>query len=340
MANIKDVARLAGVSISTVSRVVNHSATVADDKQEAVLHAMKELNYQPNSFAKALVSRKSDTIGVVVENFSSPASGLLLQGIETVAHQADKQMIVATGHGDPKRERKAIQSLINRRCDALVIHSTALTDFQLMELLKEHSAATLIDRAIPDIPEQCVSLDHRTMAREAVNCLLDQGHQSVALLTSNQDSYRKRARDQGYLDALAARGIIPEQAIHSANTPDISGGYQGTLELLSRPTQFSAIFVESSELAAGCLKALREKRVKIPGDLSIISIDDNGTCQLLSPELAHVVYPVEAIARHAAMLALSLGDDDIEKPAPFLHQPKATGGVSIATIPDPRSAEN
>ena len=111
MANIKDVAKLAGVSISTVSRVVNESAGVAPEKHKSVQRAMKELHYQPNTFAKALVSNKSNSLGLVIGSLSEPFFGLLMQGVEKVAREYNKQLLISVGHNSAETEKAVVQSI-------------------------------------------------------------------------------------------------------------------------------------------------------------------------------------------------------------------------------------
>lgn len=135
MATIKDVSQLANVSISTVSRVINNTAQVAPEKREAVLAAMKELNFRPNSFAQALVSKRSNCIGVLVGDLcGGPFFAQMMRGIETMVDQANKFTIVMSGNHDIARERHAIQALLQRQCDALILHSKALPDEELSEL--------------------------------------------------------------------------------------------------------------------------------------------------------------------------------------------------------------
>ena len=147
MATIKDVSQLANVSISTVSRVINNTAQVAPEKREAVLAAMKELSFRPNSFAQALVSKRSNCIGVLVGDLcGGPFFAQMMRGIESMVDKANKFTIVVSGNHDAARERHAIQALLQRQCDALILHSKALPDEELSELVagNTHAAKTQI----------------------------------------------------------------------------------------------------------------------------------------------------------------------------------------------------
>ena len=313
MANIKDVARLAGVSISTVSRVVNNSAGVAHRKKEAVLHAMTELNYKPNSFAKALVNQKSDTVGLVVGDLGDPFFSLLMKGVEKVTNKYNKQLLVSAGHHDPEQESKAIRSLIERRCDALIVHTKSLADYHVMELLDSQPAAVLINRNIHGFAGRCIYLDNRKAGELATNHLIEQGHSRIAFLSRHSESRHleledARERLQGYQEALINHGIMPDRKLVARHQPDEQGGYQATMELLNRNTDFTAIFTYNDAMAAGCMTALRERKIQVPNDVSVLGFDDVLLAGYLNPGLTTIRYPIEAMAERAAELALSLSD--------------------------------
>ena len=157
MATIKDVSRMANVSISTVSRVINSTAQVAPEKKVAVLAAMKELNFRPNSFAQALVSKRSNCVGVLVGDLcGGPFFAQMMRGIETVVDRADKFTIVMSGNHDEVRERHAIQALLQRQCDALILHSKALPDEELSELAAGSTPVVFINRQVPGADRKSV----------------------------------------------------------------------------------------------------------------------------------------------------------------------------------------
>lgn len=330
MANIKDVAKLAGVSISTVSRVVNNSAGVAKGKSDAVFRAMRELNYQPNSFAKALVSNKSDTIGVVVGNLSEPFYGQMMQGVENVAHQYNKQLVVSAGHQNAELEREAIQSLINRRCDALIVHSKALTDYQLMELLENQPASVLINRQIPDIKDQCIYLDNRKMGQLVSQHLLEHGHKEVATIMASDALTDSADRQQGYKDALAAHGVISNPELQKSCQATPAAAYKATLDLLDSGIPFSAIFAFNGVMSAGAMKALRERKVQMPGDISVIGVGDGTLAHYLSPMLTIGHYPIMDMATTAAELAMHLCDKKHPKPEKLIFDPVIMVGETVS----------
>ena len=336
VANIKDVAKLAGVSISTVSRVVNNTASVAQNKKDAVFRAMADLHYKPNSFAKALVSNRSDTLGLVVGDLGDPFFSQLMRGVESVASDAGKQLLVCSGHHDPDKEQEAIRSLIDRRCDAIVVHSKALSDYKVMELLESQPASVLINRKIQSFEERCVYLDNRMAGKMATAYLVSQGHKHIAFLSRHAQSKHLELEDacdryQGYQDALLAQGIIPEPSLLVKNRPDEQGGYEATLKLLDKGAVFSAIFAYNDAMAAGCMTALRERKVMVPNDVSVVGFDDVLLAQYLNPGLTTIKYPIEAMGAHAAALALSLsGETEAEAIRQF--EPKLVYRESVRQV--------
>lgn len=329
MANIKDVARLAGVSISTVSRVVNHTTGVAPEKYHAVQRAMKDLHYQPNSFAKALVSNKSNTIGLVVSSLSKPFFGLMMQQIEKITRQHKKQLIIASGHSSAETEKEAIESIINQRCDALIVHSEYLTDFQLMELLGNQSAAVIVNRKIPDIKERCLYIDNRKLAEKAVTHLIEQGHREIAAIIPETSASYSEQRLHGYQDVLSRQGIIFNKNNIIRTKDSLDGGFKAINTLLKKGFMPSALFINSTTMTAGCLKSLREKKILVPSDLSLITINDGVPADYFHPELTMVKYPIKEISESAAHLALSLFEKNQKTPS-FMFETEILHGSSVS----------
>ncbi|MGN1392524.1 MAG: LacI family DNA-binding transcriptional regulator, partial [Succinivibrionaceae bacterium] len=160
MSTIKDVALLANVSNSTVSRVINKSANVAPEKVAAVMKAMQELNFQPNSFAQALVNKRSNCIGVLVGDLcGGPFFAQMMRGIENKILPENKYVIVMSGNHNHDREKNSIEALRLRRCDALIIHSKALSDEELLEITKCDVPIVFVNRLIPSLEDRCVWVD-------------------------------------------------------------------------------------------------------------------------------------------------------------------------------------
>lgn len=310
MATIKDVSRLANVSISTVSRVINNTAQVAPEKREAVLAAMKELNFRPNSFAQALVSKRSNCIGVLVGDLcGGPFFAQMMRGVERVIDRANKFTIVMSGNHAETRERHAIQALLQRQCDALILHSMALPDAELIELARGDTPIIFINRLVPGLESQCVWFDNRGGGSTACQLLIDKGHRNIAFVTSDDDAFVDgRQRMQGYRDALERGGITYDESLVGRAYADEQGGYVAMGELLARGVTFTAVLGFNDAMVAGAISCLLEHGVQIPGQVSVVGFDDIPYARYTYPKLTTVRYPIEQMGERAAELALALLD--------------------------------
>jgi LacI family transcriptional regulator len=179
MITIRDVARQAGVSVATVSRVLNNSALVSPDTREAVMKAVTLLGYRPNANAQALATQVSDTIGVVVMDVSDAFFGALVKAVDTVAQQHQKYVLIGNSYHEAEKERNAIEVLIRQRCSALIVHSKALSDAELGDFMEHMPGMVLINRIVPGYAHRCVGLDNVSGALMATRMLLNHGHQRI-----------------------------------------------------------------------------------------------------------------------------------------------------------------
>ncbi len=210
MSTIKDVARLANVSVATVSRVMNNSPKASAASREVVLKAMAELGYTPNANARALVSQTCDTMGVVVGDVADPFFGALVKGVAAVAVEQGLHLLMGNGFHRAQQEREAIELLIGKRCEALVVHSKALGDEELVDYALRAPGMVLINRDIPSLRGRCIALNNRQGAATATRHLLDLGHRHIAFLSSDHAIEDALLRHQGYQDALAEAEVFAD----------------------------------------------------------------------------------------------------------------------------------
>ena len=302
MATIKDVSQLANVSISTVSRVINNTAQVAPEKREAVLAAMKELSFRPNSFAQALVSKRSNCIGVLVGDLcGGPFFAQMMRGIESMVDKANKFTIVVSGNHDAARERHAIQALLQRQCDALILHSKALPDEELSELASGSTPIVFINRQVPGCEERCVWLDNQAGITTACQHLLDAGHSRIAFITSDDEEFVDgQQRMAGYRFALQRAGIELDPALIGRAFADEKGGYVAMSELLERGVPFTAVLGFNDAMVAGAISCLLERGYKIPQQVSVVGFDDIPEASVSMPPLTTIATEPRARGRQAA----------------------------------------
>ena len=215
MATIKDVARLAGVSVATVSRVINNSPKASEASRLAVHSAMESLSYHPNANARALAQQTTETVGLVVGDVSDPFFGAMVKAVEQVAYHTGNFLLIGNGYHNEQKERQAIEQLIRHRCAALVVHAKMIPDADLASLMKQMPGMVLINRILPGFENRCIALDDRYGAWLATRHLIQQGHTRIGYLCSNHSISDAEDRLQGYYDALAESGIAANDRLEA-----------------------------------------------------------------------------------------------------------------------------
>ena len=268
MATIKDVARLAGVSVATVSRVINNSPKASEASRLAVHSAMESLSYHPNANARALAQQTTETIGLVVGDVSDPFFGAMVKAVEQVAYHTGNFLLIGNGYHNEQKERQAIEQLIRHRCAALVVHAKMIPDADLASLMKQMPGMVLINRILPGFENRCIALDDRYGAWLATRHLIQQGHTRIGYLCSNHSISDAEDRLQGYYDALAESGIPANDRLVTFGEPDESGGEQAMTELLGRGRNFTAVACYNDSMAAGAMGVLNDNGIDVPGEIS------------------------------------------------------------------------
>ena len=313
MATIKDVAKEAGVSIATTSRVINNAPHTSEKAIVAVKKAMETLGYRPNSNARALVSKTSNTIGVLVNDVSAPFFGSMVKAIDTVANEQGKQVLIGNGYHDATKEKHAIDLLINSRCESLVVHSKGLSNEVLIKLADEVPGMVLINRFIPEIASRCIALDNYKGSYLATEHLIRQGHQHIGYICSSHDIDDAHDRKTGYLQALEDNGINVKEEYIEYGEPDEEGGEQAVINLIAKNTPITAIATYNDYMAAGCMALLQENGIRIPEDMSVIGFDDGHIARYIYPRLTTIRYPIQIMANQAVNLSLKLASRDAEE---------------------------
>ena len=306
MATIKDVAKLAEVSVATVSRVINKSPKASEAAITAVTQAMQALGYRPNANARALVSQSTNTIGVLVGDVSDPFFGAMIKSIDNIARQHGKHLLIGNGYHNADSEREVIELLINNRCDTLIIHSKSLSNSELIAFAKEVPGMVLINRFIAEIAERCIALDNHRGSYLATEFLIKNGHQHIGYICSNHDIEDTEQRKQGYLEALQAHQLTAPQSYIEYGTPDEDGGEMAMTNLLAKNLPITAIAAYNDYMAAGCLSVLEDNGLTIPTQMSLIGFDDGLIAKYLHPKLTTVRYPIQIMAEQATQLAFQL----------------------------------
>ena len=308
MATIKDVARLAGVSVATVSRVINNSPKASEASRQSVGAAMETLNYHPNANARALAQQSTETVGLVVGDVSDPFFGAMVKAVEQVAYNTGNFLLIGNGYHSLHKERQAIEQLIRHRCAALVVHAKIIPDDALASLMKQIPGMVLINRILPGFEQRCVALDDRYGAWLATRHLIQQGHTRIGYLCSNHAISDAEDRLQGYYSALKESNLPCNDRLVTFAEPDESGGELAMTELLGRGRNFTAVACYNDSMAAGAMGVLNDNGIDVPREISLIGFDDVLISRYVRPRLTTVRYPIITMATQAAELALALAE--------------------------------
>jgi len=324
MATIKDVARIAGVSVASVSRVLNKGPKVSKKTIEKVSKVMKDLNYTPNANARALVTQKSTTLGVVIPDLVDPFFASLANGVEQMARKSNMQLLLSTGLVSAESERQAINLLMERQCDVMVVHSKKLSDKELIEFSNKITGLVLIDRYIEEIAHRCVWLDNVEGGKIAARHLLSLNHKSFACISSKHQIDDPRLRIEGFQQELEFAGVDIDSELIEFGEPTLQGGEMATQKLLASGKKFSAIFVYNDAMAIGAISTLEDNGFKVPSDISILGFDDVLLSRYSRPKLSTLNYPIEEMAMQAANIALELTAThaDVDESKNYKHIPR------------------
>jgi len=330
MITIRDVARHANVSVATVSRVLNNSALVSQETRETVMQAVAQLGYRPNANAQALATQVSDTIGVIVMDVSDAFFGALVKAVDTVAQEHQKYVLIGNSYHEAEKERHAIEVLIRQRCNALIVHSKALSDEELTGFMEQIPGMVLINRVVPGYAHRCVCLDNVSGAVMATRMLLNNGHQRIGYLASSHQIEDNDLRREGWFRALEEQGIAAPDSWVGTGSPDMQGGEAAMVELLGRNLQLTAVFAYNDSMAAGALTALKDNGIAVPQHLSLIGFDDIPIARYTDPQLTTVRYPVASMARLATELALQGAAGKLDPQAAHCFMPTLVRRHSVA----------
>jgi LacI family transcriptional regulator len=332
MATIYEVSELAGVSLATVSRVMNGGTQVSDKTREKVTQAMTALNYRPNSMARSLASSVSNSVGILVSELHGPIYGAMMSGIEKQLRTAGKHVIIAAGHSDAASEKDGIEFLIDRSCDALILHVEAVSDEYLIELAKTDHSFILINRYIAQISENCISLDNRQGGYIATKALLDHGHRNIAYISGPLWKIDAKDRYLGHQQALAEFGLTCNEQLLFEGTFQEKAGSEGMTVLLNKNLPFSAVVCANDETAAGAMHAARDKGLSIPDDISIMGFDNVSLASYVYPKLCTINYPVWEMGSMAASWVLNNIYKTKQQDTVHVFQPELVWRDSVKTL--------
>jgi LacI family transcriptional regulator len=289
---ILDIARLAGVSPSTVSRILNGTVAVAPDKTAAVMKVIEQLNYKPNIVAQGLVRGTSSTIGVLVQHLGSPFYGELLRGIEQALVGSNYSPVFASGRWILKEELRALDLLVGRRVDALILVGGQIPEEYLRETART-TPTLIVGRLVQGFEGICINMNNFEASHRATSYLLEMGHTSIAHITGMLSHHDAIERRNGYIQAIEDAGLkVNHDLIVEGDYTEPSGvlAMERLLSMRSKKS-FSAIFCANDQMAMGARLAMYRRGIRVPEDISLVGFDDLPSTEYMTPPLTTIRHP-------------------------------------------------
>ena len=298
MATMKDIARLAQVSTSTVSHVINGSRFVSDEIREKVMRIVAELNYTPSAVARSLKVRETKTIGLLVTATNNPFFAEVMAGVEQYCQQHQYNLIIATTGGDGKRLQQNLQTLIHKQVDGVLL-MCGDSRFQADMELEVSLPLVVMDWWFTELNADKILENSERGGYLATKSMVDAGHQKIGIITGNLIKSVAKNRLQGYKKALSEANIVlnPDWIVESHF--DFEGGIVGAQKLLALSDRPTAIFCCSDTIAFGAYQAIQNLGLRIPQDISIMGYDDIELARYLFPSLSTISQPKAELGKLA-----------------------------------------
>ena len=301
-ATIRDIKRLTGLSLATISKYLNGGNVLPENRQK-LEEAIQELHYEVNEMARGLVTSRSRTVGVLVFDIANVFTATILRYVGEHLREAGYAAMICDSHNDPQIEQENVRFLLNKKVDGLIVIPVSSDAGFLEPALKEQIPIVLLDRSLHDDRLDCVKVDNRTASAEAIRILIRNGHKKIALIGSDS-VVTGTERYAGCMDALSEAGINVPDAYRKILNHSIEHGYEGMKELLALDERPTAVFLGNFEIILGAVMALNESPWQCPEDISLIGFDDLLISSISNPRLFLVVQPLRGMAAEAVRILL------------------------------------
>lgn len=288
MATIKDVAREAGVSTATVSRVLNSNYPVSEETKERVLQAVKNLHYHPNAIARSLKQNKTYMLGVLVPDISNPYFMDLARGLESVVAKEGYSLLFGSTDEDAQKEYKLLKALNERRVDGVVVATRMSDSRKLNHLIRQGLNVFLVDTKVPGVQADCVEENDYNSAFELMEYIIKQGHKRIGIINGLMNVSTAKTRFQAYKDALAKYGLVYRDEYIASGDYKRQHSYKAVKSMMSQKEPPTALFSTNNIMTESVLIALKEMDLKVPEDVSVISFGNITVPKLYETALTHV----------------------------------------------------
>jgi LacI family transcriptional regulator len=335
MPTIQDVARQAGVAPITASRVINNSGYTSRSVRERVLQAVADLGYVPNTLARSLRSRKTDTLALIMSDITNPFFTTIARGVEDTASDAGYTVIFCNTDESEAEEQKYLNVLLQKRVDGILLVPAGSGDRSIQSAREQNTPVVVIDRRVAGCAVDVVRCDSEIGARNLTQLLISLGHQRIALLTGSAGVSTAEDRAIGFRKAMDAAGLSSENLVFHGSFTQTSGAemLRQVLALKPRPT---ALFAANNFLAIGALNALREMGLRVPDDMALVSFDDLPAALVTFPFLTVASQPAYEMGCRATRRLIerleNLADDECREiilPTEIILRASSGGKISV-----------
>jgi LacI family transcriptional regulator len=288
---MRDVAERAGVSVTTVSHVINETRPVSDELRQRVLAAIDELGYQPNVLARSLRRGETHTIGMIVPDSANPFFAELARGIEDTSFEHGYNLILCNSDGDLDKELIYADVLTEKQVDGILFVAAGVSTDHIRALQERRIPVVIVDREIPDVSVDQVLTDNARGGWLATRHLLELGHRCIGCITGPSDVTPSAERVTGYRQALSEGGIPLDEVLIVKGDFQYGSGYRAARQILARDDPPTAIFTCNDLMAVGAISAAVEMGRQVPVNLSVVGFDDVRLASFANPPLTTIVQP-------------------------------------------------
>jgi LacI family transcriptional regulator/LacI family repressor for deo operon, udp, cdd, tsx, nupC, and nupG len=301
---MKEVAKRAGVSVATVSRVLNNHARVDPILRQRVNEAIQALNYRPNRVAQRLRAGAGGVIGLIISDIENPFFVSVVRGVEDLAYENGLSVLLCNSDENPDKQELYIRVMMDEDVAGLIITPNMETDPALIKSLEEQMAVVFMDRLVDGLNVDSVTVDGAQGTRHAIQHLINLGHKRIGLVSVSTSISTGRERYNAFIDTLRENQLPVDPLLLRQGTFRQQSGYRLTLELLNLPNPPTAIFASNNVLSLGMLQALHERNIRIPEEIAVVGFDDMPWASSLWPPLTTVAQPTYQLGYEATRLLL------------------------------------
>lgn len=299
MVTVKDVAEKSGVSVSTVSHVINGTRFVSEDLRNKVREAMNTLEYKPNLIARSLRTKRSNVLGLIIADITNPYYSEMARNIESLGHIQNFTVMLCNSEGEPIKEEFYINRLMEMRADGIIIISSKIHQEKLEEMVGRDLPVVLIDKHGVGIHMDLVAIDEYEGGRLATEHLISLGHRRIACINGVSENYLNLDRLRGFRAAMESAGLDTDEQLIISSDFDVVAGFRNAKMLLEMEDKPTAIFATGDLIAYGVIQAAHQMGVRIPEELSVVGFDDIYLSKFFVPPLTTVKQPLYEISEAA-----------------------------------------